>query len=119
MDVEAIFSKAQLLQHCEAVVVGPIDLYLLVYRYISFAQSLGFSIASNLIILLKRSPSIEISSSPPCAFARSPPILSPSPLPSVFLDSSPLTNLYISSSGEISSSVADTFLKEIHPYPSD
>ena len=43
MDVEAIFSKSQLLQHCEAVVVGPIDLYLLVYRYISFAHTLGFS----------------------------------------------------------------------------
>ena len=64
---------------------------------------------SNFISTLKRSPSIIISNFPPWSMVKDFAIESPSPLPSVVLDTSPLTNLSVSSSGLIFNGFSDIF----------
>lgn len=53
----------------------------------------------NCTIALNKSPSISISKDPPCNLTKSFAIDRPSPLPSVFLESSALLNLSIISTG--------------------
>ena len=64
-----------------------------------------------MIITLNRSPSRYSLNSPPCSSVRLFAIESPSPLPSVFLATSPLINRSVSSSAEIFKGCAGTYTK--------